>query len=145
MCYSLDDQPFWPEKGPRLISLVFNPFGPQKEKFQEFLERYVDSFIAWDLLIFFFHNPSSCDSADNIAARLGRTKSDIVPSLEKMVSNSLLDKKLSFGEEVYFYAASKELSERIKEFIDALESREKRLVMLTHVLQKEAACEKIRE
>jgi hypothetical protein len=38
----------------------------------EFLKTTVNSFIKWDLVIFFFENPHTTDTIDNVARYIGR-------------------------------------------------------------------------
>lgn len=122
-----------------MISLIFDPFGPEKEKFRDFLERHVDSFITWDLLVFFYNNPTAAETGENLASRLGRQESDLLPSLQSMVDNDILKLKKNCSKTVYSYAPDSKLQKKIEEFVEALESRDKRLAVLTHVLQKEAS------
>ncbi len=39
----------------------------------DFLQRTVNSFVKWDLVRFFYHNPHTVDTADNIARHVGRS------------------------------------------------------------------------
>ena len=51
----------------------------------EFLKTTVNTFIKWDLVIFFFENPNTTDTIDNIARYIGRDATVIKSDLEDLV------------------------------------------------------------
>lgn len=121
-----------------MVSLIFNPFGPEKEKIEDFLKQYLDSFITWDLLLFFYNNPSTSETLSSLSVRLGRNEDEVLPTLHSMTAKGILEKKKDGAGEIYCYFPGAELQKKIEEFVQALESRDKRLAILTHVLQREA-------
>ncbi len=56
----------------------------------DFFQTYVDSFIKWDVLTFLHKNPSTLDTADNIARYVGRVAEDVEPALRELTAAGLL-------------------------------------------------------
>ena len=56
----------------------------------EFLKTTVNSFIKWDLVIFFFENPHTTDTAENVARYIGRDASVIQSDLDDLVRSGVL-------------------------------------------------------
>src|SRR5512135_450658 len=61
----------------------------------EFLKTTVNSFIKWDLVIFFFENPHTTDTIDNVARYIGRDATVIKADLEALVRAGVLDQHAS--------------------------------------------------
>src|SRR5512140_985773 len=49
----------------------------------EFLKTTVNTFIKWDLVLFFYENPNTTDTTENIARYIGRDASVIVGELDE--------------------------------------------------------------
>lgn len=119
--------------------LEFENIDPRVEKF---VEEYLDSFITWDLLLFFHENPYTVGTPSSIALSIGRLGSDIEPYLEKLVEKGVLTKEErggEGGEALYSYRPSPEFEKTVMEFKRALRDRASRLIIVSKVLQKEAS------
>ncbi|MDX9954511.1 MAG: hypothetical protein RBT75_10465, partial [Anaerolineae bacterium] len=57
----------------------------------DFLNQYVDSFIKWDLMRFFFNNPHTIDTVDNIARYAGRNPEAVEQELAELAVRGLLE------------------------------------------------------
>lgn len=55
-----------------------------------FVERYATNLARWDLLAFFGRNPSVCDTAPGIAARIGRRPRIVQKELDDLAYLGLL-------------------------------------------------------
>ena len=51
----------------------------------DFIKTKVNSFIKWDLVRFFYENPHTVDTANNIAPYIGRKVSQVKLALEALV------------------------------------------------------------
>jgi hypothetical protein len=106
-----------------------------------FVDNYIDSFITWDLTIFFHENPYTVGSPSSIAMSIGRLGSDIEPFLERMVERGILTCEFRAGEgaeAIYAYKPEPDFEKSVIEFKRALKDRASRLIIVSKVLQKEA-------
>lgn len=102
---------------------------------ENFIEEYVNSFIKWDLIAYFHNNVGVFDTAHALAIHLGRKENDITKALSELAEKKLIMKVKREGEDVYHYSPSIEISKMVSRFIEALEIREKRLLILTKMLR----------
>lgn len=106
-----------------------------------FVEEYVDSFITWDLILFFHENPYTIGSSSSIAMSIGRLGSDIEPYLEKLADKGILSHEFRAGDgadTIYAYKPEPDFEKMVMEFKRALKDRASRLIIVSKVLQKEA-------
>lgn len=106
-----------------------------------FVDEYLDSFITWDLILFFYENPFTVGSPSSIAMSIGRLDSDVLPYLEKLVDKNILSKELQVrdsSETIFSYVPEKNFESSVEEFKKALKDRASRLMIVSKVLQKEA-------
>jgi hypothetical protein len=57
---------------------------PGDEDAYQFADRHVDSFAAWDLLVFLHHRPDTIEDATGYAMLLGRSEEDLTRALEHL-------------------------------------------------------------
>jgi len=100
---------------------------------REFITNFVDSFVKWDLLVFFYHNPNAVDNPNNIASRLGRKEEEVKEALEELKKKGLLSTK---GESIYAFETSEENKKMIEKFTKLLKDRNSRLEVLSLVLKQ---------
>lgn len=106
-----------------------------------FVSEYVDSFITWDLVLFFHENPYTVGSPSSIAMSIGRLGADIEPFLENMTEKRILSHEFRVGdgaEAIYAYKPEPEFEKMVIEFKRALKDRASRLIIVSKVLQREA-------
>lgn len=118
--------------------LDFENLDPQVSMF---VDDYVDSFITWDLILFFHDNPYTVGSPSSIAMSIGRLGADIEPFLEKMTGKGILSHEFRAGdgaETIYAYKPEAEFEKMVREFKRSLKDRASRLIIVSKVLQKEA-------
>lgn len=105
----------------------------------EFVEKYIDTFAAWDLLRYFHENPLYEHSISEIALEIGRKESSITEPLYRLVELGLVSSEGMAGEEpLYKYAAPAEFRWSMEKFLDATRDRTNRLAVVSIVLKKEA-------
>lgn len=103
--------------------------GPQ---ITEFVERHVQSLLAWDILVFFYRNPDAVLDAHGLASRLGRRLDEVQPEVESLCDGEILE--CSGG--LIRYRPSPEMSDSVCEFVDACQDRGRRLALIALVLHR---------
>jgi hypothetical protein len=101
----------------------------------EFIKARVNSFIKWDLIRFFYENPHTTDTAENIARYAGRNALAVKPELEELVSSGILRKPLVGGMPVYSLTDDSGTREVIRRFVQASEDRHFRVKAVYHIVK----------
>jgi len=107
---------------------------PRDEALNDFVDSHIDSFVTWDLLLFFHFNPEISDTAEGLAGRLGRPASEVALALERFCGRGLVQK--CDGGQSYRLNVNEELRQNIARFAHAQEDRELRLGLIRSILQK---------
>ncbi len=110
-------------------------------RLKSFVERYINSFVAWDLALFFRDNPHAVGSADSLALSIGRRGADLQLPLERFAEQGVLERENSSrerSETVYSYHPPEEYQADLEEFRNALRDRSARLLIVSWVLRQEA-------
>jgi len=110
----------------------------QMEKFldsdlEAFVKNNIKTFLAWDLLVYFYRNPSEVETAYALASKLGRNINDVEKTCADLANKGLLIKN-PYG---YCLTQNEALKKQVKRFGEAIESREKRLLLLTYLLKQD--------
>lgn len=100
-----------------------------------FLNKYVDSFIKWDLLRFFFNNPHTIDTVDNIARYAGRNPESVEEELAELAMRGLLEETRMGSLVVYALSADPETRDLLARFIQASEDRQFRIRAIYYVIK----------
>lgn len=108
-----------------------------EESIKKFVTDYIDSFTSWDVLVFFNNNPQLRMDVNELAANIGRSTEDVQKSVEILSKKNILFKN-EVPDNEYFYQPQNALREKIDQFIDALSHREKRMAILSIILEKGA-------
>lgn len=82
--------------------------GPGDPELDAFVERYVVSFAAWDLLVLLHAHPALKETAKGLAYRLGRSEPDVAASLESLRAGGIVGAEGSGDAEVFGLVASAE-------------------------------------
>jgi hypothetical protein len=101
----------------------------------EFLKTTVNSFIKWDLVIFFFENPHTTDTIDNIARYIGRDAAVINSDLEDLVRSGVLEQHSTGNLTVYSLTKDAQVREKIKHFVSASDDRQFRVKAIYHLIR----------
>lgn len=102
----------------------------------EFLTVFADSFIKWDLLRFFHENPSTMDTADNIARYVGRSVRDVQPELRALARHGLLAERPLDKLTVFTLNRDDVLRARLATFIKATQDRNFRRRVIYHMVRQ---------
>ncbi len=100
-----------------------------------FLRQYVNSFIKWDLLYFFYHNPHTIDTVENIARYAGRDHETVELELAELAQRGLLEQTRMGDMVIYALTDDPEVRVQLKKFIAASADREFRVRAVYHVIR----------
>ncbi|MBU1670886.1 MAG: hypothetical protein KKF41_16575 [Actinobacteria bacterium] len=105
----------------------------------DFVERYIDQFASWDVLVYFHENPDAERRLSEVALEIGRRVSLIQPVVENLRDSGIVREEPNEADEpTYRYSAPAEFRVKMGAFIDATRDRTNRLAIVSKVLQKEA-------
>jgi hypothetical protein len=119
-------------KGDDFTARLMNDMDP---RLLDFVKTRVNSFIKWDLIRFFYENPNTTDSADNIARYAGRNVAAVEPELEELVNGGVMEKRYIDNLAVYSLASDDEMRKLVDEFILACEDRHFRVKAVYHIIR----------
>lgn len=101
----------------------------------DFVKAKVNSFIKWDLVRFFYENPHTADTVENIAKYAGRNAAAVKPELEEMVESGVMEKRDVEGIQIYSLAENEHIRELVDRFILACEDRHFRVKAVYHIIR----------
>ena len=101
----------------------------------DFVKSKVNSFIKWDLIRFFYENPNTIDSAENIARHTGRHVDAVEPELDGLVESGVMEKRAVDGTAIYTVASDQDMRALIEKFILACEDRHFRVKAVYHIIK----------
>lgn len=101
----------------------------------DFIKNKVNSFIKWDLVRFFYGNPNTTDSAENIAKYAGRNTAAVRSELEELVASGVMEMQFVDDLRVYSLASDEEMRQLIEKFILACEDRHFRVKAVYHIIR----------
>jgi hypothetical protein len=108
---------------------------PDKEV-TEFISEVIDSLVMWELLAFLWDNPGITDRADGVAGRLGRRAEDVMPCLESLVKNHIVEKWGSDTDPVYTFRPDPKHTKSLERFMNFNQDKEGKLWIWTQLLHK---------
>ncbi len=97
-----------------------------------FVDRYVGSLLAWDIIVYFNRNPAARIGNEELAERLGRHPEQTAPEVEHLCSGGILSRA---GDDITF-SPDPEQQQAIRGFVAACEDRSKRLALIAMVLHR---------
>ena len=101
----------------------------------DFVKAKVNSFIKWDLVRFFYENPNTADTVENIAKYAGRNAAAVEPELEEMVESGVMQKREVEGPVIYSLAENENMRELVDQFILACDDRHFRVKAVYHIIR----------
>jgi len=104
-------------------------------KLLDFVKTKVNSFIKWDLIRFFYENPNTTDSAENVARYAGRNVVAVEPELKELVTSNVMEERQIDDLTVYSLASDEGMRKLIDEFILACEDRHFRVKAVYHIIR----------
>lgn len=107
-------------------------------KWSAFIRSQVNSFTKWDLLRFFYDNPHTLDTAENIAHYIGREVQTVQTALEGLVRSGLIDKETRGDIAVFRLSSQPEMRQTLADFIKACHNRDFRARAIHLVIQSKS-------
>jgi hypothetical protein len=101
----------------------------------DFVKGKVNSFIKWDLVRFFYENPNTADTVDDIARYAGRNATAVQPELDDLVESGVMEKREVEGTSIYSLAGNEDMRELVDRFILACEDRHFRVKAVYHIIR----------
>jgi hypothetical protein len=101
----------------------------------DFLKNQVNTFVKWDLVRFFYENPNTTDTADNIARYAGRDPVAIEQELADLAESGVLFREEVGGMTTYSLATDEDMRGKIEEFISACNDRQFRVKAIYHIIR----------
>ena len=107
---------------------------PGEEAAYGFADRHVDSFAAWDLLVFLHNRPDTIEDASGYAMLLGRSEEDLSKSLDRLVSTGALTCIDEGVTPRYTLTGDPAVRDDLAAFVDLCSVKECRLEIVRRVL-----------
>ncbi|MBN1218395.1 MAG: hypothetical protein JXM69_05675 [Anaerolineae bacterium] len=101
----------------------------------DFVKKKVNSFIKWDLVRFFYENPHTADTVENIAKYAGRNTDAVRPELEDLVESGIMQKKILDNTAIYSLSTDETMRALVDKFILACEDRHFRVKAVYHIIR----------
>ena len=95
-----------------------------------FVEQHVRSLLAWDIIVFFYRNPTAVLDASGLASRLGRRVEEIEPEVDDLCAGGILN--CAGG--LIRYDPTPEMRDQVQQFVEACQDRSRRLALIAQVL-----------
>ncbi len=109
--------------------------GDMDPELLDFLKTKVNSFIKWDLVRFFYENPNSTDTAENVARYVGRDASAIEVELGELVGTGVLERQRVGDLWTYSLATDTAMRKLVDQFILACDDRQFRVKAIYHIIR----------
>ncbi|HID88601.1 MAG TPA: hypothetical protein EYH27_00365 [Anaerolineales bacterium] len=101
----------------------------------EFLQTKVNSFLKWDLIRFFYENPHTTDTAENIARYAGRNAETTRAELEELAADGVLAENRLGEMTVYSLSGDPEVRDLVRRFVEASDDRQFRVKAIYHIIR----------
>ena len=101
----------------------------------DFLKHQVNSFVKWDLVRFFYENPNTTDTADNIARYAGRDPAAIEQELAALAKSGVLESETVGELTIYSMAGDQDMRDLIEQFVVACNDRQFRVKAIYHIIR----------
>ncbi len=101
----------------------------------EFLQTKVNSFLKWDLIRFFYENPHTTDTAENIARYAGRNPETTQAELKELAADGVLVENRLGEMTVYSLSSDPEVRDLVRRFVEASDDRQFRVKAIYHIIR----------
>jgi hypothetical protein len=118
--------------GPDLAARLMDDMDPEV---LEFLKTTVNSFIKWDLVIFFSENPNTTDTAVNVARYIGRELGVTESELDELVQAKVLQRDRAGELLVYSLTADLAKRDRVRHFVAVVSDVQFRGKVFYHLIR----------
>jgi len=101
----------------------------------QFLEAYVDSFVKWDVLHFFYHHAHAVNTAEAVALAINRDSATVARELHELAEAGVLQETQLGEVQVYALSNDPEISAGLRAFIEAATQDEFRYRAVFHLVR----------
>lgn len=101
----------------------------------QFLTEKVNSFVKWDLARFFYENPHTTDTAQNIARYTGRNAEEVRHELAVLAEDGLLEEHQLGNLTVYSLTSDRATRQKLRQLVVSADDRQFRLKILYHIVR----------
>ncbi len=101
----------------------------------EMVQSAINSFIKWDLARFFYENPNTTDSIENIARYLGRNAAAVEPELKELVESGYMEERQLGPVAAYSLSSDPDRRQQITQFVEACSDRHFRVKAVYHIIR----------
>lgn len=101
----------------------------------KFLRNRVNSFVKWDLIRFFYENPHTTDTAQNIARYAGRNVDTTRVELAELAAQGILAEHQLGDMTVYSLSNDPDIRDLISRFVEASDDRQFRVKAIYHIIR----------
>ncbi len=101
----------------------------------DFIKTKANSFVKWDLLRFFYDNPHTTDTDENIANYAGRNVDMVTPELEDWVESGLMQKQILDKTSIYSLSTDETMRALVDQFMLACEDRHFIVRAVYHIIR----------
>lgn len=105
------------------------------EELLDFVKTQVNSFIKWDLVRFFYENPHTVDTVENIAKYAGRHLSAVAPELQELEAGGIMQRKMVGDQLTYSLTDDEKIRKLVETFVIACEDRHFRVKAVYHIIR----------
>ena len=107
------------------------------ETLRTFIDSYVDSLLAWDVILYLYNEPAKITNVEGLADHFGRSSSEVSQVLARLNKRGLVKNAGSLDRSDF--KLSESFAAEVEPFIAALNQRQLRLTILAEVLRREYA------
>ena len=98
----------------------------------EFVDRHIRSLLTWDVLVFFHRNPDAVLDMPGLASRLSRRVEELEPEIAELCESKILSRAGG----LIRYRSTPEVREKVGQFVQTCQDRDRRLALIALVLGK---------
>ncbi len=100
-----------------------------------FLEAYVDSFVKWDVLHYFYYHPNLISTAETVAQAIARALDDVTRALTELAEQGVLQASFLGEGEVYALSQDPQIMAGLRAFIEAATRDDFRYRAIFHLVR----------
>ena len=101
----------------------------------DFVKNKVNSFIKWDLVRFFYENPNTQDTVENIARYAGRNPAAVKPEIEELEQGGIMESRQVGDMVVYSLGRDPAMRQLLDAFMRASQDRHFRVKAVYHIIR----------
>ena len=112
--------------------MVVRTASDDRETLVGFVDAYVPSFEAWDVLMYFAAHPDGPVGPDDLARNIGRRPGDLAAAALQLAEQGVLEPG---PDGTWYLSEGSEFRHGLRVFTEAIGDQRRRLLVLTHLLQ----------